>query len=374
MIRIVQVTGSAGWAGGERFLQDLLACVDPDKIQFEVICPGFGPLVTELEEKGIPHSVVELSPLVNPAAIWRMGKLVTASQPDLVQSHGARSNFYARLACRQAGVTHLSTIHNSLNDYPVPTWKKWLYMALDRLTARWSEKIVCVSKSLVEDLIGQGHRPGKVGVIHNGVDLVTFDPEKANPAGLRRQFGEGDILLGVVGRLTQQKGHRYLFEALPEIVYRFPKAKLVVVGDGPLKEELQQKVRELGLRQSVLFAGVRADIPDVLAAMDVIVLPSLSEGLPYVLLEALAMERPVVTTTVNGVTEVVLEDREGAKLVPPRDPEALAVAVNWVLKDPKRARLMASAGRRRVSEHFSLQAMAKRWSQLYRELASPDYA
>ncbi|MDA2934465.1 glycosyltransferase family 4 protein [Acidobacteria bacterium AH-259-D05] len=372
MIRIVQVTGSAGWGGGERFIQDLLAGVDPGEIQFEVICPEFGPLVTELEKKGIPNRVVELSPLVNPAAVWRLGEVVSASQPDLVQSHGARSNFYARLACRQARITQLSTIHGALSVYPVPIWKKLPYMFLDRLSARWSEKIVCVSKSLMDDLIRQGHKQGKVTVINNGVDLKAFDPGKANAARFRHQFGEGDILLGVVGRLAREKGHRYFLDALPEIVRRYPRSKAVLVGDGPLRKELQQKVRKLGLGQSVLFAGVKADIPDVLAAMDVVVLPSLSEGLPYVLLEALAMERPVVTTAVNGVTEVVREDGEGARLIPPRDPKALAVAVNWVLEDQTSARLMASAGRRRVSAHFSLETMAKRWSELYRELAKKD--
>ena len=365
-MKIVQVAGSAQWAGGERQLLDLMGALDPSRFAFEVICPEPGPLVERLAERGVSARVVPLAPLINPAAASRLARALRDSRPDCVQSHGARSNFYARLACRREGLRHIATVHNDLAAYPVGALKRRLYGALDRWSSRWSETVVCVSESLRRGQLAEGVEASRIKVIRNGVDTKVFDPEKARPSALRSAWGGGDAaLVGLVGRMTEQKGHAVLLEALERLKPRGARVKAVFVGDGPLRGELERRAGAPGLAGSVVFAGVRSDMPDVLAALDLVALPSLSEGLPYVLLEALAMERPVVASAVDGVLEVVPADRRGARLVPPRDPEALAAAVEELLAGPAAASRMAREGLERVRSDFSLDAMARRWEELY---------
>jgi glycosyltransferase involved in cell wall biosynthesis len=210
-------------------------------------------------------------------------------------------------------------------------------------------------------------------VIPNGVDLERFDPsrhprDEARAWAAREWSLVGDeAVVGAIGSLTPVKGHSDLLEAAARVVARRPRTRFVVVGDGPLRPALEGQVLRLGLREHVVFAGVRGDVPRLLASFDIVALPSHTEGLSNVLLESMAMARPVVATAVGGNPDV-LRDGASGRLVPARDPEALAAGLARLIEDPEAAQAMGREARRDVELRFSRQQMVEGYEAFYRGL------
>src|SRR6267378_4234008 len=209
-------------------------------------------------------------------------------------------------------------------------------------------------------------------VVPNGRDLSVFRPGAGGDA-VRKELGidRATPLVGVLGRLEEQKGHVYLLEAWPSVLAEFPDARLLLVGDGSLRAALERRVDGLGIRPSVLFAGFRSDAPRVLDALDVLALPSLYEGMPLTAIEASAMAKPVVATAVDGTPEVIREGRTG-RLVPPREPATLSRALRALLRDPAAARRMGRAGRDLVLNRFDLMRQVDATARVYRETAGVE--
>lgn len=357
-IVLAELAGSAGYGGGERYLELLFDRLDHTRFRPLLICPEPGPFVGRMKEQGVETSLVHLAPLFNPVALWRLTRLLARERVTILQTHGARANFYGRIAGRMAGVpVIISTVHNSLKDYEVRSLRRWLYTFLLRLTLPLVHRIICVSDANRWDLIDEcPAAAAKTQTVYNGVDPSAF-PSQSDRHKIRQELGntQGPVLV-TVARLTEQKGHRYLLQAFPELLKTWPELCCVFVGEGELQDALQHMAIGLGVERACRFVGVREDIAAVLAAADLFVLPSLSEGFPFVLLEALAMGRPVVATRVNGVPELI-EDHKTGLLVPPRDPQALAAAIREVLSDPAAALRMGAAGRVVVQERFTVDRM-----------------
>ena len=206
---------------------------------------------------------------------------------------------------------------------------------------------------------------GRLTVVRNAIRV----PPRAQPADpLPRAAlirGRPDYVVLTAARLHPQKGHAYLLAAAAQV----PDATFVLAGGGPLRAELEAQARELGVADRVLFLGERADIPELLAASDLVVLPSLFEGLPVSVLEAMAAERPVVATAIGGTDEAVTHERSGL-LVPPRNPEALASAIRRLRSDPDLARRLAKAGRERVEREFSSAVTAGQVMEIYDQVTA----
>jgi glycosyltransferase involved in cell wall biosynthesis len=206
--------------------------------------------------------------------------------------------------------------------------------------------------------------------IYNGVDVTRFPVASVQAtAQARRAIGMpvGVPLVGSLGRLHPQKGFSDLLTAFAQVRQRVSSVRLFVAGDGELRDDLEAQARSLGIAAAVTFAGVRADVSEILAALDVFVLPSLWEGMPNAVLEAMAAGLPVVATAVGGTPEVVV-DRVTGLLVPPQDPGALARAIERLLRDPGLRRTMGRAGRRRVERHFHIQETVRQVQDLYEAL------
>ncbi|MCX5721237.1 MAG: glycosyltransferase [Nitrospirae bacterium] len=370
MITVLNLAGSGGWAGGETYLLLLARYLDRERFRLIVASPEPGALVDNLRAEGIEAHVLDMEPLGSLAPLFRLRNFLREQQPDIVQSHGARGNVYSRIAGRLAETGAIvSTVHNSLYDYPIGRIKKWLYLACDKLTAPLADCTLCVAESHRQELINRyGLRPDRVVTIPNGVDLTKFQPTQRTQH-LREALAISDDVpvIGIVGRLTDQKGHVYLLRALPLLLTKFPALRCLVVGDGELREELQKLAVDLGLTEHCLFLGVRQDIPEVLAAMDLLVLPSLSEGMPYAALEGMAMGKPVVATAVNGVPELIQDGVTGL-LVPRKDPVALAQAIETVLANPHLAASFGLAARRLVEQTYSIEAWVGQMESLYESL------
>lgn len=370
-VRLLHLADTADLGGGETYLFLLADRLSRDRYVLSVFCPSEGLLPQRLRKIGIPVVPFEIPKLLSPAALVRLIRLFQQHRPDIVQSHGARTNLYATLAGRWARVPIIvCTIHNSLYDYPISSIRRSLYLLGERLTFALSDRTICVADALAHDLTKRsGRDPRKIQVIRNGVDLEAFDPKTVDGSTVRREFGlEKDIpLIGIVGRMTPQKGHMDLLTALVQIKAVVPTVKVLIVGDGPLRAELVQFTRSRSLEDRCIFAGMREDIPAIIGALDVVALPSLSEGLPFVLLEAMAMGKPVVATRINGVREVV-EDGVTALLIPPREPAMLAGAISALLINQELRSRLAAAARQLVERRFSLDRMIQEVMALYEKL------
>ena len=363
---LAELAGSAGYGGGERYLELLFDRLDRARYRALLICPEAGPFVGRMKERGVETHLVHLAPLFNPVALWRLTRLLVRERVTILQTHGARANFYGRIAGRLAGVpVIISTVHNSLKDYEVRSLRRCFYTVLLRLTLPLVHRIICVSEANRRDLIEECPAvAAKAQTVYNGVDSSAFSSQPDRQT-VRQELGatQGPVLV-TIGRLTDQKGHRYLLQALPRLLETWPQLCCVFVGEGELRDALHAMAIDLGVEQACRFVGVREDIADILAAADLFVLPSLSEGFPFVLLEALAMGRPVVASRVNGVPELI-EDHKTGLLVPARDPQALAAAIREVLSDPTAALKMGADGRAVVRERFTVDRMVANTTAIF---------
>ena len=355
---LAELAGSAAYGGGERYLELLFDHLDRARFRGLLICPEPGPFVERMEKRGIETHLVHLAPLFNPFALWRLTRLLVRERVTILQTHGARANFYGRIAGHLAGVpVIISTVHNSLKDYEVRSLRRGFYAFLLRLTLPIVHRIICVSNANRRDVIEEcPAAAAKTQTVYNGVDLSAF-PSQPDRKKVREvlRIATGPLLV-VVARLTEQKGHRYLLQTIPSLLKTWPQLCCVFVGEGELHDALHRMVVDLAVERACRFVGVREDIADVLAAADVVVLPSLSEGFPFVLLEALAMGCPVVASQVNGVPELI-EDHKTGLLVPPRNPQALEAAIREILSDPTVASKMGAVGRAVVRERFTVDRM-----------------
>ena len=214
---------------------------------------------------------------------------------------------------------------------------------------------------IAKPLIGKEE---KSAVIHNGIDVQRFSQELHEEPEVKLKSKPDSIIIGSVGRLHHQKGYEYLIDASPHIIKEFPEVKFVLIGDGELKDELENLAKKKGINNSYIFLGSITNIPELLSQMDLFVLPSLWEGLPLVLLEAMAAKKPVVATGVNGVTEIIENEKDGI-LVHPKNSHDLSTAIIRLLKDSALMDRIAKAGFNKVSAEFNLTKMVKETEDIY---------
>ena len=290
-----------------------------------------------------------------------------------LHSQGARAGFFTRVAVKTAGRSHLvSTVQMPVEGYDVNPVKKSIYVALDRFSERFVDKFVVVSKSLEQTLI-QKHkiRPDKVVLIYNGIELSEYYPDDFGESFrcIREEYniGEEVFLIGAVGRMVWQKGFECLIESVPAIIKTFPRAKILIVGDGPLRKNLEALSEELRIRDKVIFTGFRSDIKEILSAIDILVIPSLLEGFPMITLEAMAMAKPIVATKIDGVNEQIMDRIDGI-LIPPKDPSAIAQAIIRLINDRESGRKLGLAARKRVEQEFSVEKMVAETEKVYLSL------
>lgn len=350
--------------GGELSLLGLLGALDRERYDPTVVCPFEGSLVPRLRALGVPVCLAPMPTLrqVPPVAALRaVPAFVRLLRQgfDLVHANGSRCMVYGGVAARWAGAPCIWHVRIIERD-------RWL----DAPLAALASAIVANSLATAQRFRFAHWAAAKVTVIHNGVDVAAFQAAP-RPSPLRTAWGgaSGLRLVGNVSRLVPFKGQRYFLRAAALLAMQHKEVRFIVVGDGPLRGELEEEARRLGLGARLHFAGHREDIPNVMAALDVFVLSSLEEHFGRVLIEAMAAETPVVATAAGGVPEIIEDGRSGI-LVPPGDADALADAISRLLCDEALRRSVAEAGARRVASHFSIQQHAERVERLYARLLS----
>jgi glycosyltransferase involved in cell wall biosynthesis/protein-tyrosine-phosphatase len=334
-----------------------------------------GWLASELRRLGVDVAVVDEARHSALRMIPPITQFLRAHDVDIVHTHRPKDNVIGTIAAKLAGVPHvIRTVHGLAE--PMRRWSRAKYRvndALDRATLRcFADRIVAVSRHSAVALSQSGYPRTRLVQIHNGVDLGRVRATRTS-AEVRRAFGihDDELLVGTAGRLTTVKGQKYLVDAARLILLQESKARFVFVGSGPLKRDLVAQAEALGVEHACLFidplADGRAGVFDLIAAFDLFVLPSLSEGSPMALLEAMALGRPVVAAAVGGVPEIVVDNETGL-LIPPRDAQALAEACLEVARNRQWAATLGAAARRAVEAQFSHERNGRALLDLYRDV------
>jgi glycosyltransferase involved in cell wall biosynthesis len=322
-----------------------------------------GPLEADLREAGVPVTPLGKRLKLDPLALGRLVAFLRARRFDVVQTWIFAANTYGRVAARMAKVPVVVTA-----EMAVDLWKSPRELAVDRFLSRWTDRVVGNSRAVVDFYARAGVPADRLSLIRSGI--AAGEAPSVDRAEVRARFGwraDAPLIL-FAGRLAPQKGVEDLIAAIDLLQYNLPELRALIVGDGPLRARLEETARAFRLDPMVRFTGHRDDVPRLLAAADLLVLPSLYEGLPNVVLEAMQFARPVVATAAPGTTEVVVDGETGV-LVPVHDPPALAQAIRSLVHDPERARRLGAAGRARVDAEFRAETMIDQFAALYEELA-----
>lgn len=373
-IRLLFAVDGIEFGGGERLFAQLINRLPVDEYELFVISndnPDFYQAIDNAKARLIP---IDFSARINPGLFLRIAKVIRRNGIQIVNGQGARVEFYARIAARLAGgARYVSTMQMPVEGYNVSSPTRKIYSFFDRRSEKYVDRMIVVSDALKAAVIaGHGFPADRVVKIYNGIEIDFFDPCTAAASGtkIRNEFGvaENRPLVGAVGRMVWQKGFDYLLRCWPEVLRTRPDALLLMAGDGPLRGSFEALARELNLKESVIFAGFRADIRNILAGVDLLAVPSLLEGFPMITLEAMAMQKPIVATDIDGMRDQFI-DGESGLLVPPGDTAALAASINRLLNDKALAARVGAAARGRVSREFLIQKTVAKTIKVYRSLA-----
>lgn len=364
-LRVVQVITRCVRGGAHQVVRCLLERLPRGEFEQTLVCGSEGAPPGSVV---VPELVREISPQVDVRALFRLTRFFAQDRPDVVHAHTYKAGVLATVAGRLAGVPGvIFTPHGHIFSpgAAIPGVPGGLRLEALRWVTRaaqgCADRITALSEPDLAQQVALRLSPAsKYVVVRNGIEVERF----ARP---RERLFPGTPVIGAVGRFSEEKGHRFLIEAMSRVRRRLPEARLVLVGYGALLESLRGSAAALGLGSAVTFAGER-DSAEMLPSFDLFVQPSLYESQGLALLEAMAAGIPAIATAVGGVGDVVQEGQTGF-LVPPADPDALAQAIVRLWNSPEEARGVAGRAAARVREAFSSQRMLESYASLYREVA-----
>jgi glycosyltransferase involved in cell wall biosynthesis len=371
-VRLLKVVPTLMCGGTENQFMALGRGLDPDRFALEYACLlRVGGFVAEIDQRRVPLREYGISTFFSVNAIAQQARLardVLRSGTQIVHAYSFYGNVFAIPPARLASVPVVIASIRDRGAYLTPGQQ-----AVQRHVCRLADCVLVNADAVSDWLVAQGYNPEKIVVIRNGVDLRHFH-HKPDSERIRRELGvpPGAPLVAVASRLNRLKGIDHFLEAAAIVGQRVPDVRFVVIGEPNPSERayldiLTRLAERLGIRDRVVFTGLRADVPDLLACAAVSVMPSLNEALPNVLLESMAAAAPVVATRVGGTPEAIQDGVTGV-LVPPGDSNALARAIHQLLVDPELAARLGQAGRELVARRFSMEAMVRATERLYDSL------
>lgn len=351
-IRVLFVVPDLHTGGAERHVTTLLPRMDPERFAASVVCIGDeGELFDALPAAGIEARALKLAKRNALRAASELVAIFRRTSPDVVVLRGYSAEALGRIAARVAGVPHsIVWVHNISDITP----RGRIRPIVDRLLDRWTTAYFGVAEGQRDYLVEQlGYPEEKIRIVLNGVDPALFDT--GADESVRREFGwdDDDPVVGIVAGLRPEKDHATLLKAAPIVIDQLPRARFLIIGDGPTRTSLEAMAVDLGIAPNVHFAGARRDVRRLLRGIDVFTLTSETECFSLALLEAMASGRPAVCTDVGGTPEIVAEGKTGY-LVPFADSRRLAQRLTELLANPRLARQMGLNGRARVENEFDL--------------------
>jgi glycosyltransferase involved in cell wall biosynthesis len=337
-----------------------------------------GSLFERAEEKKvkvilIPELRRRINPLLDLVAFGKLLILIKKGRYQIIHTHSSKAGVLGRLA---AWILRRKIIIHTIHGLPFHPYQnklaRWLYIKIEKLCTTLSDKVITVTDAIAQTaqrhLIG---RKEKFITIRSGMELENFLSFRAEPVKIRQKYGipEGRIVVGKIARLFPLKGHKYILEAAPRVIAKLPQVLFLFVGDGELREALYQEIRARNLENYFLFTGLlpREKIPEIISIMDIVVHTSLREGLARVLVQALALAKPVISFQLDGASEIIERQKTGL-LISPGNAQELSEAIIWMAKHYPEAQEMAKEGRVKVKKEFALERMITQISNLYHEL------
>lgn len=361
-LTILHTEASKGWGGQEiRIFQESIRFTE---LGYRVLiaCQEGSEIAEKAKKAGLPVHTVHMKYPVDPAAIGKFLRLIKIEKVDIIHTHSSKDSWLAGTAGRISGTPVVRSRHLT-----TPVKQSWLATLVYRYLC---DIIITSGMHIKEALITRNRlNSEKIVSIPAGVDIERYD---INIRGdrIRAEFGLKDSypIVGIVAILRHWKGHRFLLEAVSRVVSVFPDAKFLIIGNGPQWNNLHQKIQDMGTEKHVIMTGFRDDIPEIMAALDIFILPSVaSEATSQVIPQALAMGKPVIATNTGGLPEII-EDGVTGLLISPKNHDAIADAIVRMAEHKEEAEKMAARGRDKILKNYTFQRMIERTAEVYRHL------
>ncbi len=367
-MKVCHIVSGDLWAGPESQLAALLTSIKNYTVKVVVL--NKGRLYNELQEAGIDVTLIDENELSFFKILEALHNLLKKDPPDILHSHRYKENLLATLVSFFGYHYYLvQTVHGTTEIHSgIKSLKLKLYLGVNYAATYLCFNHVVTVSNEIKRFYRKFLPEKRVSAIHNAVDPKKIVPKK-NPLTVREELGvkNSTHLFTAVGRLVPVKDFPFLLESMFKIFEQAPDSALLVVGDGPEKESLQNLAQSLGIENRVHFLGFRNDVLDIVNSTNTVVISSLHEGIPLALLEAMSLGKPVVSTSVGGIPEVI-EDRISGLLVLDRSPEAFAKKALKLFNDPKLANRLGDNAQKRIQDRFSLESQKQKFLNLYRSL------
>jgi len=361
-MKVLHVEAGRNLYGGALQVAYLVEGLTERGVESVVVLPEGSALAAELQGKVTRLYTIPMRGDLDPGLVFRLVRIIHLESPDIVHLHSRRgADLLGGIAARWCGVPAVLSRRVDNRENPLQV----------RFKYKLYQKVIAISDGIRDVLLRQGMDRSKVVCVRSAVDIERYRVA-CNRQWFNKEFGlsEADRVIAVAAQLIPRKGHRFLIDALSRLINEFPELRLLLLGKGPEEGRIREQVSRLGLEDCVIFAGFRNDLPRILPCLEILVHPSLKEGLGIALLQASSAGIPVVASKAGGMPEAV-GDNESGLLVPPGDSNALKAAVKRLLSEPETARRLGDAGRARMAAEFSIDVMVDGNYRIYKEFLEP---
>lgn len=378
--KVLYVITKSNWGGAQRYVYDLATRLPTEQFEIAVVCGGRGLLVDRLEKVGVrvispPALSRDIKIARDITAFWQLVRLFVNEQPDIIHLSSSKAGGLGAVAAR---IASLATGHRVLVTFTAhgwalreerPWWQRLAIIAASWCAALFQDRIIVLSNTdyRTAELLASSR---KLIRIAHGIEKPRFLPRGEArdffAKKLSQRFYRNEPLIGVIAELTRNKGLNYLIDAISRAMPKIKssKFKVIIMGDGEDRPKLQREIDARGMDELVYLAGFIPDAAHYLRGFDLVVLPSVKEGLPYALLEAMHAGVPIIASRVGGIPDLI-KDKESGLLVPPRRPESLAQAIAFLMEDSRRGVLLAHAAEKRVTREHGIEAMIQKTIAVY---------
>ncbi len=362
-MNIIYIISSYDIYGAEKvIINDCLFLLNKGyKIMIVIIRPkGEFPFLAKARKMGIPCWHLASNYKFDITAIFKLKNIIKEQKCDLVHSNGYKSDVISILACRLAKIPVVTTVHGWTSD----NFKVRIYERMQALCWRFFDKVICVCDFYRKKAQSLGVPAHNLKVIYNGIIIKNYTQEQS----LLRM---SSLRVGIIGRLSNEKGHGYFLEAAAEVLKTNPMVSFVIIGDGPERENIEKFIAKLKIKKNIILLGYIENIEKIYEDLDLVVISSLREGLPIVLLEAMQYGKPVIATKVGGIPEVI-RDRKDGILVEPRSSSAITNALIELIKDENLRIEFSANAKKRIIEEFSCQRRIEEIEELYSQVIAKE--
>ena len=362
-INILYLIATLDIGGAERQLVELVKRIDKKKFNPIVCClTRGGPLEQELKEIRVEYFILGKKFKFDFSVIFKLITILKQKNIHILHTWMFTSNFFGRVSGIFSRVPIIIA-----SERGVDRWKNKFYLLIDWALSCFTDRIICVSKGVRNFYNRYANISlSKLITIYGGIELnnrININEQKKEEFG----FKKGSTVITTIGHLVSYKGIKYMLFAAVKVINNFPGVRFLIVGEGPDENRLKKLVKKLNISQNVIFIGLRRDIRDILSITNIFVLPSLIEGLPNVIIEAMLAGKPVIATNIPGNDELVV-DQETGLLVHPKDANSLASAIITLLENPEMGKKMGLSGEKRIKKHFSINKTIRKTEELYETL------